>query len=138
MRLNEHSLLSLFAMCGVSATLVLAAAPLPYDFTGHWSGTTTVPQHGQSVTYTINGDFTATGTNRFTGMLTVVGVETDCTVTGRRARTVKMDLACPDGTRPRLTGRLDTTTGTLTGAVSFVSRHGKPKHGTFTLSKRSG
>ena len=90
------------------------------------------------MTYPLNGDFTATGTKTFTGMLTVVGAETDCTVTGRRARTVKMDLACPDGTRPRLTGRLDTTTGTLTGAVSFVSRHGKPKHGTFTLSKRSG
>jgi len=90
------------------------------------------------VTYPLNGDFTATGTKTFTGMLTVVGAETDCTVTGRRARTVKMHLDCPDGTRPRLTGRLDPTTGTLTGAVSFVSRHGKPKHGTFTLNKTSG
>ena len=134
---NDHSLLGVVAMCGVSATLALAAAPSPYDFTGHWTGTTTVPQHGQSVTYTINGDFAATGAKTFTGMLTVVGAETDCTVIGRRARTVKLHLACPDGTRPRLTGRLDTTTGTLTGVVTFVSRHGKPEHGTFTLSKTS-
>jgi hypothetical protein len=35
---NDHSLLGVVAMCGVSATLALAAAPPPYDFTGSWTG----------------------------------------------------------------------------------------------------
>lgn len=138
MRLDTQWLLRALATCGLSATLALAASPPSYDFTGHWTGTTTLPQHGQPVAYTVNGDFTATGADTFTGILSVVGAETDCTVDGRRARKVKIRLGCPDGTKPHLKGRLDTTTGTIIGAVSFVSRHGKPKHGTFTLMKTSG
>ena len=137
MRTNEHWLLRAVAICGACTALARGSSS-PYDFTGHWTGTTTVPQHGQSVTYTVNADFTATGTDTFGGMVTVVGAETNCAVNGRRSKKVKIRLDCPDGSMPRLKGRLDTTTGTITGAVSFLSRHGKPKHGTFTLTKTSG
>jgi hypothetical protein len=135
---SRHVLLRALAICGIAVPLALAATQPSYDFTGHWDGTATVPQHHQLVTLTLSGDFTSTGTNTFSGTITAAPIETNCTVTGRLTRKVKMRLTCPDGSKPKLKGHLDTTAGSITGAVTVISGHGKLKHGTFMLTKAGG
>jgi hypothetical protein len=134
MRRSRHAL----AISVLAASLAIAAMPPSYDFTGHWDGAAMITQHHQPVTLTLSADFTSTGTNAFVGTVTASPLETACTLTGRLTHKVKIRLDCPDGSKPRLKGHLDATTGDITGGVSFISNHGKPKHGTFMLTKAAG
>src|SRR5262245_33869262 len=53
MRRHRHRLLCALVICGLSANLVFAALPPPYDFTGRWSGDLT----GKGVTVPVSADF---------------------------------------------------------------------------------
>ena len=113
---------------GVGASAgALAAAPTPYDFTGHWTGTAT--QAGQS--FPLFADFT--GTQTFTGTF---AVETDqlltCTVQGQQKKKVKITLGCADGSHVKIKGRLEA--GTITGRYHSSRKGHRSRSGAFMLS----
>jgi hypothetical protein len=116
------------AFTGLGSFVALAATS-PFDFTGHWSGTAL--QSGQS--FQLCADLT--GTKTFTGTLGVGTVPfNSCTVEGRQGRRVTMTLACLDGSKATVKGRLDPQAKTITGQF-HSSRKGHHKHhGSFSLS----
>jgi hypothetical protein len=136
MRLSQHTLLRALAICGVSATLVLAALPPPYNFTGQWRGTAT----SRGVTAPLSIDFMpTTNPRKFTGSVTLgPPANSTCSLTAKYRKRLKLHLKCADGSKPTIAAQLDTTTQTLTG--SFLIGHRHPHQATFTLMpcKQSG
>ena len=135
MTLDRHGLLRALAFCVACATLTRAAPP-PFDFKGHWTGSFT--SRGQ--TFPASADLTSTGPDTFTGMLTLGSPTTGeihCTVDGKRRRKVRLVSQCDNGTRRRVIAHLDTTAQTLRTTFTFVGGHGHPRQATVTLTKSS-
>ena len=115
------------------------AIVVPYDFTGHWTGTAQTP--GKPVAM-LSADLTIAAPLEFAGTLTAVTTEEtfNCTVNGRQGRRVVMVAPCDNTGRFHFRGKLDPATGTLSGKMIWKpppSMHKRPKHGVFTLTKES-
>ncbi len=122
-----------------SALLVLALAgtgdarsrPPAYDFAGTWVGAIFVAEVREDLT----ADLASNGA-KITGSATAEGPlgTVHCVVHGKRRRAVVLRLVCPEGTRAKLKGALDTTANDLVGSA----RLSKARHharGTFSLSR---
>jgi hypothetical protein len=132
MRRHGHQLLCALVICGLSANLVLAAPPPPYDFTGPWSG----DLKGGGVTVPVEADFMATTDPRmFTGNLTLGSpLNLSCTLTAKsRRHLLKMHLTCSNGKSSTLRAHLNPTTYALTGSVVLGHKH--PVRAKFTLMR---
>ena len=121
------------AVLGLAAAGRESAAAVPFDVTGHWTGTT--QSEGQSAN-TLMADFTSTGAKTFTGTVTA---EDSCPATGKlkRHNKVALRVVCGD-TIVKVRGHLDPAAETIQG--TFVEfQHRRVKHrGTFTLSRGGG
>jgi hypothetical protein len=108
----------------------------PYDFTGRWSGT--IVARGE--TFHATADVTSTKAARFDGRATVGGQSgsAPCGLRGKGGRRVRIVLRCDDGTRGRLTGKLDPTGDAITGVARLRDRRGGRARGAFTLRKAAG
>src|SRR5207249_2498143 len=73
--------------------LAAHAAVVPYDFTGHWTGTARTPRKPAAM---LSADLTSTTPPELTGTLTIVTTEETihCTVSGRQRRRVVMAAPC--------------------------------------------
>jgi hypothetical protein len=131
MRRHGHHLLCALVICGLSASLVLAALRPPYDFTGRWSGDLT----GRGVTVPVGANFMATTDPRmFTGTLTVGSpLNLNCTLTAKYRRILKIHLTCDNGKSSTLRAHLSPTTYTLSGSVVLGHKH--PVLAKFTLGR---
>jgi hypothetical protein len=132
MRLSRQSLLRAFAICGVAATLALAALPAAYDFTGPWSGTVTSRKTAQTGTLTV--DFTATAKPRkFTGNTTLAagGQTLTCPFTAKYRKNLVLHPHCAGSPAPAIVVHFDPVAQTLTG--SFPIGHHHPDVLTFVL-----
>ena len=132
MRRHGPQLLCALVICGLSASLVFATPPPPYDFSGQWSGDLTA----KGVTVPIGADYVATTDPRmFTGTLTVGSpLDLSCMLTAKyRRRTLKMHLTCSNGKSSNLRAHLNPMTYALTGSVVLGHKH--PVHAKFTLMR---
>src|SRR5206468_2715959 len=123
------------SLVGVAAQ----AAVVPYDFTGHWTGTARTPRKPAAM---LSADLTSTTPPELTGTLTVVTTEETihCTVSGRQRRRVVMAAPCDNTGYIRFKGKLDAAKATLSGKMVWTPpphMHKHPKHGVFTLAKQS-
>jgi hypothetical protein len=110
------------------------AAASPFDFTGHWAGSS--QQDGQPAN-TLVADFTATGPKTFAGTVTA---EDPCSATGKLKRHMKVAVrvACGDGSIARIRGHLDPLTATLQGDFAEFLHRRLRHRGTFVLSRQDG
>ncbi len=131
MRRHGHQVLFALVICGLSANLVLAALPPPYDFSGQWGGDLT----GRGVTVTVGADFMATTDPRmFTGTLTLGSpLNLNCTLTAKYRRILKMHVTCDNGKSSTLRAHLNATTPALTGSVVLGHKH--PVRAKFTFMR---
>jgi hypothetical protein len=119
---------------GAYATIV------PYDFTGHWTGTAHRPEKPDLAM--LATDLTMTTPPTFTGAMTVVLTEETfhCTMSGVQRRRVVMTGPCDNTAHFTLRGALDVTSGTIAGRFVYKpppSMHKPPRHGSFTLTKQT-
>ncbi len=126
-------------LAGSVVGLAAHAAVVPYDFTGHWTGTARTPRKPAAM---LSADLTSTTPPELTGTLTVVTTEETihCTVSGRQRRRVVMAAPCDNTGYIRFKGKLDAAKATLSGKMVWTPpphMHKHPKHGVFTLAKQS-
>src|SRR5207244_8606889 len=120
-------------MCGEGrCAMRMCEPPPPSELTGHWSGSETTS--GGRGTLALSADLTSISAKKFTGMMTAGGA-TICTLKGKRTKKVKARLDCTDGSKITLTGRLDTTSQTITGTFTWVKPRKGKQGGAFTLTK---
>ena len=125
-------------LAGSVVGLAAHAAVVPYDFTGHWTGTARTPRKPAAM---LSADLTSTTPPELTGTLTIVTTEETihCTVSGRQRRRVVMAAPCDNTGHIRFKGKLDPAKATLSGGMVWVPpphMHKPPKHGVFTLAKQ--
>src|SRR2546425_4599871 len=125
-------------LAGSLVGLAAHAAVVPYDFTGHWTGTARPRRKPPAM---LSADLTPTTPPEFTGTLTIVTTEETihCTVSGRQRRRVVMAAPCDNTGHIRFKGKLDPAKATLSGGMVWVPpphMHKPPKHGVFTLAKQ--
>jgi len=106
--------------------------PPPSELAGHWSGSETTS--GGRGTLALSADLTSISAKKFTGIM-AAGEATICTLKGKRTKKVKARLDCADGSKITLTGRLDTTSQTITGTFTWVKPRKGKQGGAFTLTK---
>ena len=113
---------------------VAGAAVVPFDFTGHWTGT--AQQAGQPAN-PLTADFTSTGPKTFTGTVTADG---PCTAKGmvKRHMKVALRIRCGGGKTIKAGGRIDPATQTVQGTFAEFRRRRLRHRGTFVLSRQSG
>jgi hypothetical protein len=136
-RTHASTLFRILAICGLSATLALAAAAPPYDFSGPWSGTGTARKSGETATLTV--DFTATANPRkFTGTTTLAaaGQTLSCDFTAKYKKKLVLHPRCSGRPAAAIRATFDPTVGTLTGA--FPIGHHHPDIVDFVLSRTAG
>ena len=133
MRLDESWLRRAVLLSAVSATVALAA-PQPYDFTGHWTGTAS----SRGVTVPLSIDFAPTSDPRmFTGTTTLdSNPPITCTFTAKYTRKLKLSLHCDNGSNSTVMAKLNTAQD-LTGSFTVGGRHGGRHRAKFTLTKTS-
>src|SRR5437899_8109913 len=121
-------------LVGILVGVAAYATIVPFDFTGHWTGT--AQQEGQRAN-PLMADFTSTGPKTFTG---TVMVDELCTVTGRAKRHMKVALRveCSNGSIVKIRGRFDPTTETMQGAFAEFRQRRLRHRGTFALSRQDG
>src|SRR5262245_31498280 len=109
------------------------AETAPFDFTGHWTGTS--QQKGQPAN-ALTADFTSTGPKTFTGTVTA---EDPCTVKGtaKRHMTVVLRLDCRGGNTAKVHGRVDPATQTIQGTFAEFRRRRLRHRGTFVLTRQA-
>jgi hypothetical protein len=83
----------------------------------------------------VSVDFASTPDPRaFTGNVTLGNpINITCTLTAKYKRRLKLHLRCDDGSKSKLTARLDTTSQTLTGSFRVGHRH--PRRAKFSLMR---
>jgi len=105
------------------ATTVLAA-PVPFDFTGDWTG----EAHSGSRHAAMDAQFTSTGPTTLTGSIRLEGVTT-CHAQGTYSRRVRLHLRCGLG-NATMVSKLNAATSTFHGGFSL-----RGHFVTFTLMK---
>src|SRR5437867_11630535 len=95
------------SLVGVAAYATI----VPFDFTGHWTGT--AQQEGQPAN-PLMADFTSTGPKTFTG---TVMADEPCTARGKAKRHMKVAVRmdCSGGRTVKVRGRIDSATQTMEG-----------------------
>ena len=129
-------------LAGSFVAVTAYAIIVPYDFTGHWTGTAHRPEKPDVAM--LAADLTTTTPPMFTGTVTVVltdNLETfHCAMDGVQRRRVVMTGPCDNTAHLALRGSLDSTSGTIAGRFVYKpppSMHKPPRHGSFTLTKQS-
>src|SRR5438128_6224741 len=99
-------------LAGSVVGLAAHAAVVPYDLTGHWTGTARTPRKPAAM---LSADLTSTTPPELTGTLTVVTTEETihCTVSGRQRRRVVMAAPCDNTGHIRFTDKLHAVHATL-------------------------
>ena len=118
------------SLVGVAAYATI----VPFDFTGHWTGT--AQQEGQPAN-PLMADFTSTGPKTFTGTVTV---DEACTAIGKTKRHMKVALRveCSNGSIVKIHGRIDPATQTMQGTFAEFRQRRLRHRGTFALSRQAG
>jgi len=116
------------SLVGVDADATMA----PFDFTGHWTGTS--QQKGQPAN-DLTADFTSSGPKTFTGTVTA---DNACTAKGtaKRHTRVVLRLDCGSGNTVKIHGRIDPATATIRGTFAEFRRRRPRHHGTFVLARQ--
>ena len=110
------------------------AAIVPFDFTGHWTGS--AQQEGQAAN-PLTADFTSTGPKTFAGTVTA---DEPCIAKGKAKRHTKVALRmdCSGGRTVKVRGRIDPATQTMEGTFTDFRRRRLRHRGTFVLSRQAG
>ena len=118
------------SLVGVAAYATI----VPFDFTGHWTGT--AQQEGQPAN-PLMADFTSTGPKTFTGTVTV---DEACTAIGKTKRHMKVALRveCSNGSIVKIHGHIDPATQTMQGTFAEFRQRRLRHRGTFALSRQAG
>src|SRR5215813_4263534 len=105
----------------------------PFDFTGHWTGTS--EQQGQPAN-TLMADFTSTGPKTFTGTVTA---DQPCTAKGKAKPHMKvvMRLSC-GASIVKIRGQIDPASQTIQGTFAEFRKRKLRHRGTFVLSRQGG
>ncbi|TMA43137.1 MAG: hypothetical protein E6J81_16455 [Deltaproteobacteria bacterium] len=121
-------------LVGILVGVAAYATIVPFDFTGHWTGT--AQQEGQPAN-PLMADFTSTGPKTFTG---TVMVDEPCTANGKAKRHMKVALRveCSNGNSVKIHGRIDPATQTMQGTFAEFRQRRLRHRGTFALSRQGG
>ena len=125
---------SIAVLAGSLVGVAAYATIVPFDFTGHWTGT--AQQEGQPAN-PLMADFTSTGPKTFTGTVTA---DEPCTAKGKVKRHMKVALRidCSGGSTVKVRGRIDPATQTLEGTFAEFRQRRLRHRGTFVLSRQVG
>src|SRR5207249_12232988 len=103
------------------------ASIVPFDFTGHWTGT--AQQEGQPAN-PLMADFTSTGPKTFTGTVTV-GEPGTVKGKAKRHMRVALHMDCSGGRTVKVRARIDPATQTMEGTFAEFRRRRLRHRGTF-------
>src|SRR5947208_9871630 len=106
-------------LAGSFVAVTAYAIIVPYDFTGHWTGTAHRPEKPDVAM--LAADLTTTTPPMFAGTVTVVLTEETfhCTMNGVQRRRVVMTGPCDNTGHLTLRGSFDSTSGTIAGRFVY-------------------